>query len=280
MRIHPDVLNPKPKWQFPAVLVLLASTVFASAIFSGGNTRAIATQSNKITKLQVVVAKSVLKVGEAIDRESLRLEVRPIESLPEGVFTKFEDVVGKSAAIELRPGTALADFAVARRNQEPVLEVPIEVNNPTEEIPSPPEDSDPQVVPEGPAPRGDTPLVPAKKMPPIVPVKATPLKVTPVKVLPVEVAPVSLAPVEVAPVKEFQPKHEPAPAAARVPERSPRSYSSKAPPAAARKKFSSYAWISGEKVTFGVNRSGKVQIIDQNGFASPLDDYRADENDQ
>ena len=50
-----------------------------------------------------------------------------------------------------------------------------------------------------------------------------------------------------------------------------------AAPVRSRKKFSSYAWISGAGVTFGVDKSGKIQVVDPSGMSAPLDKDEEDE---
>lgn len=108
MRIHPDVLSGKRKWQFPAALFLLALTVFAFGFFSVKDNRAVATQSNQITKLQIVVLKTNLQAGHELLKEDLGLEVRSIESIPEGALTQVEEGIGKYLAGNVHAGTVIA----------------------------------------------------------------------------------------------------------------------------------------------------------------------------
>lgn len=126
MRVPPEVLSGAPKWQFPAAM-LLAFCIIVAGVFSGIDTRAVATQSNRVTKVQVVVAARKIWTGERFDATNIVLEVRPIESLPEGVFNTLPNVVGKRAGVEIAKGTPVADWLLASVDDAPPPELENEI---------------------------------------------------------------------------------------------------------------------------------------------------------
>ena len=274
MRVPPEILGAKPKWQLPLVLLSLALTVIATGALSGVDTRAIATQSNRITKLQVVISRRAVELGSTLQAEDLGLEVRPIESLPEGVFTRLDEVVGKISGAPIPEGMPLAAWLLQSSDSDAAPEAVIAIETTRPEPvegtrPEPVEGTRPELV-EGPRPEpveGTRVIAP----PPVLP----PLEVIPVEPVKVEAPPVRETMLVVPDTKlpALPPPHQETVQHTPPPGRD-------APPKPARRKFSSYAWISGEPVTFGVSKSGKIQIVDEKGRTAPLDDYRGDEAEE
>jgi hypothetical protein len=234
MRVHPDVLKPKPRWPLFVVSLLLMTTILASGMLSFSSNRAVATQSNRITKLEVVIAKAHLLPGAVISAADIGLEVRPIESVPEGVFLKREDVIGKTLGVEVRHGTPLARLSLA--------------SNP---LPQPELEHEALPV-AGPAAAeviGDTPLRQAD----VQPQQEQSVEDTVKSVLGPEMpaASKSVAPAAIAKKQErVQPQ----------------------PRDGERRTYRSYAWVTGGKVTYGVDSSGEIEVIDRNGRSSRLRD--------
>ncbi len=113
MRVPPEVLSTPKKWQLPAVTLLLALSIIAVGIFSGLDTRAVVTQSNRVKKVQIVVAHHRLWPGEVFEKTNLVLEVRDIENVPEGTVRTLEELIGKRAAAEIAEGTPITDWLMA-----------------------------------------------------------------------------------------------------------------------------------------------------------------------
>src|SRR5262245_8094115 len=96
MRVPPDLVGRRPAWHLPAALIVLTMAVLVAGIsVSTDENRAVATQSNRITKLQVVFTRYPLIPGKVITAADLILQFRPIESLPEGAITRPEEIIGK-----------------------------------------------------------------------------------------------------------------------------------------------------------------------------------------
>lgn len=296
MRVPPDILAAKPKWQLPAVLLMLALTVFATGALTGSENRAIATQSNRITKLQVVVARASIDSGATLSAADIALEVRPIESLPEGVLTRVEEVLGKTSVASIPEGMPLAAWLfegperAAAPSTEPEVATEPELIVPRVETPTvKPLHEEPVVAkaapPESSSSTERTVSTPAKVVTTSVSGGAEPTTIPPERPGP-PVPEKAAATAHEPPVAERPISPDAAPSARMTkPAESPHGAvaqqdASTAPPRSARRKFSSYAWVAGERVTFGVSKNGKIQIVDENGRTTPLDDFRGEDGEE
>ena len=258
MRVPPETISGSPQWHLPAAMLLLAFVVLVAGFFSGFDGRAIATQSNRITKLQVVVTKHAIEAGALLSKDDLTLDVRPIESLPEDVLTITAPAIGLKAAVHIHEGTALTpQFLIV-----PGVEVA-----PT--AAAKPEAAEPEIEVIKPALPVEAPKPPAHEIAVETPKELPKVEVTKLAVQPVEVKvpePVEEAKPPPAKVETAAAVSAIAPPAAKAPE-------AVAPPAPQRqrRKFSSYAWVSGAGVTFGVDKAGKIQVVDPSGMSAPLD---------
>ncbi len=253
MRVPPETISGPSQWHLPAAMLLLAFTVLAAGFFGGLDGRAIATQSNRITKLQVVVAKRPIDAGSVVEPEDLTLEVRPIESLPEGVFTTFASALGEKAAVDIRAGMPISPQLFS---EELLAEPETTVIDPVSSLGS--------AEARGP---GESPVVERNAEPKVEAVAAQ-----------------ATASVIAKQSKEITKQSPPAPkppadvpavavgiGEAHASPNEPSREKSKA--ARPRKRFSSYAWVSGQAITYGVSKSGKIQVVDPSGVTAPLDDY-------
>ncbi|MFN8390970.1 MAG: SAF domain-containing protein [Bdellovibrionota bacterium] len=317
MRVHPDLLGSKPKWQLPAVLGLLASTIFVSGLLSDGNSRAVATQSNRISTLEVVTVRNSLVAGQIIQPDDVMLEIRPIETVPEGAFTKVEDLIGKRAGVPLRAGSLIAKLSLA-------ADAPPETAAQQPEAPPRPTPKPPPLAAVPPTAQQVTPAMTAQQTqvhtPPASSVAAK-RNLKPLK-QPIGDVPTShVSAAETSQQADIESGHEPKQNSAAVQPAAPSAPSTKpdesvknasisattpasveqtipdraakstmpvepakgvpqptdSPKKAVRRKFRSYAWVAGSPVTYGVNKSGAIEVIDRNGTVSPLDDYEDEE---
>src|SRR5262249_41665756 len=110
MRVPPEVLSAPKKWHLPVVTLLLAVSIIAVGIFSGLDTSALVTQSNRVTKAQVVVASQSLMPGEIFESANVHLEVLPVEQMPEGAVTAISQIVGKRAGAQIPEGMPIAEW--------------------------------------------------------------------------------------------------------------------------------------------------------------------------
>lgn len=96
------------------VLLLLATVcgALASWIAYRQVTLPAPTQTGPKT-VPVVVAAFDMPYGDAVEAAKLKLVAWPEESLPEGVYTKFEDAIGKLATTQILKGEPITDRRVA-----------------------------------------------------------------------------------------------------------------------------------------------------------------------
>lgn len=108
MRVPPEVLSGSTHWQFPLTTLLLAMTVIVTGLVSGFDPTAGATQSNKVSKRQVIVARRTMNVGDLIEQKDLTLSVLPVESVPVEAFTSVVDATGWRAGTYIPEGMPLS----------------------------------------------------------------------------------------------------------------------------------------------------------------------------
>lgn len=231
MRVHHVVTKRSPTRPLLLSLVVLAATVLAFALPDAPGTAAVAVQTVKVVKQQVLVAARDLSPDRPIARDDLRVELRSVDALIDTAILEPEQVIGRTPAIPVTAGDLIVPAAIATQprkrmdeaervvaaatTEKPVTEKHVaEKLEPVAEVKHPQPPAVPQLVrrEEVPAVRAEKPDVRAQLVPELV-----------------------------------------------------------APnPAPARRSFSNYVWVSGSPVSFGVDSDGTVKVLDQMGNSAPL----------
>jgi len=120
MRVPPEVISGSVRWQFPLTTLLLSLTVVVGGLVSGFDPTALAIQSNKVSKLQVIVANRNLEVGEMIEKQDLSLTLLPVERVPAETFTSTEEVVGNKVGTHVPPGMPIGAWLLDNSASEDV----------------------------------------------------------------------------------------------------------------------------------------------------------------
>jgi hypothetical protein len=107
MRVHPTALSSNGRWQVPLVLLLAALTVVAS-LTSPREPSADATHDEHIPQKAAIVVKISLPAGKEITKEDLRIEQRPIYTLPADAVAEISEALGKTTAGPIPAGYPLA----------------------------------------------------------------------------------------------------------------------------------------------------------------------------
>lgn len=278
MRVHRIVRSRNGTRAIVLAGLVLVATVVALAFPQRVGTAAIAVQSNRITKQQVVVAAATLPAGHTLTASDVRIELRAIDAIPPHSAFAVDEVIGKRLAAELAPGASLLLANL-------------------KEVPPPP--APPVVAAHDPVPvKAAAPEpVPAAKVAAVeereqVQVKRTTVVLPSVEQRP-KVAP--LTPGEpygdspAPPVQAADRSSEPAPAAVETAHReegakvaaAPQDAPSAAAPAPAkadvraqleepgasapRRGYSSYVWVTGGKYSYGIDDDGSLKSVDRLG---------------
>lgn len=137
MRVHPGSISSHSRWQIPAALVVL-SIILLIVLFRGPRESVVAIQSAPTEKrLDVVVARTKIEVGQPLKNADLVIEQRPITTLSSDVISNLDSVRGKVAAGPIPAGypLALALLADPVAVLPPVEEQPAEIpSDPVEEL--------------------------------------------------------------------------------------------------------------------------------------------------
>ena len=118
MRVPPEVLSGATRWQFPVTTLLLAMTVIVTGLVSGFDPTAVATQSNKLSKRQVIVARRTMNVGDLIEQKDLALSVLPVENVPDEAFTSVADATGWRAGAYIPEGMPISSWLLSDDDEE------------------------------------------------------------------------------------------------------------------------------------------------------------------
>lgn len=207
MRVHNISASPNRKWQlFVAVSLLFAAVIAWAAIDSRG-VKASETTPVTLSKQQVVIVHRELAPDRAVSAEDIRVEFRPVGSVPTDALGDPQLIIGKTPVAHLAVGMPLtiALFANSSPPEKPSLAATVAVEQPS--------------VPEA-------ELV----------AKAPPVE---------------------APVPE------PEVVAAQRPESRAKG-----------RGFSSYVWVNGAPMTFGVDDDGSLHVVDRLGNVMPLESNR------
>ncbi len=262
MRVPPELVGRRPVWHLPVAIAMLTIAILSAGIVTSSDlNHALATQSNRITKLQIVVARNSMPLGHLITAADLTLDVRPITGLPEGAITRPEELIGKLTHLPLRDHEVLTSAAVSEPSPSateaapPTLE-PRDLPTPVVTLP----------VVQAPTAAVTVPAVIVQAAPPAShPVERTlppPLPVSPPHAPPV------VSPPQLEPARETAALARPARSNARPAVQSP------SPTSARHRPFRSYVWVPGQSYSYAVDRKGTVQVVDPSGHRAPLDDYQ------
>ncbi|MCB0309740.1 MAG: SAF domain-containing protein [Bdellovibrionales bacterium] len=128
MRVHPSALSSSlNKWQFPAVLGFLF-VLLLIIIFRGPKETVEAAPAPTEKLIDVLVAYQKIEAGQPFESADIRLDKRPINTLPADAISSFEDIKGKQAAGPIPKGYPLAVALLA----EPVPLLNVEQEAPPE----------------------------------------------------------------------------------------------------------------------------------------------------
>lgn len=263
MRVPPELVGRRPLWHLPAAVAVLTTAVLLAGVFVNSDANhAVATQSNRISKLQIVVARNPMEPDHLITAADLSLDVRPIAGLPEGAITRPEDLIGKTLQMAVREHEVLTSAAVEHRElvnppAEPAAAVPSLASEPA----VPPEPVEVSVPPPS-SSAAQARTVEAVKVERTAPPHAVS---KPPPALPV-----------VAPIP--RPAAPPSSNLARP--QAPLRESKAATGSSTKRRFRSYVWVPGQNYSYAVDRRGTVRVVDPNGNGAPLDDYQDVEEDE
>ncbi len=120
MRVHPtSVSSSWSKWQFPIGAGVLAILLLA-VIFRGPSRQVAAAPVPVEKRIQVAIAHSKIETGQPLEKADIRLEERPISTLPADVITSLDALKNKVAAGPIPAGYPLAVALLA----SPIVVVP------------------------------------------------------------------------------------------------------------------------------------------------------------
>ena len=138
MRVHPSgVSSSINKWQFPIAVGLLL-LLLGVVMFRGPKERVVATQAAPSEKkVSVVVARSKIETGQALDKADVVLQERPISTLPADAISSLDALKSKVAAGPIPAGYPLALALLA----DPVVVLPVQESKVKDLIPESPIDT-------------------------------------------------------------------------------------------------------------------------------------------
>ena len=135
MRVHPSILAPKSasKWQFPLAFALLIFLLVIN-LTRGPQKPVEAAQRPIERRIEVVVAQASVEAGQPLEKASLVLEQRPVNTLPADAITNFEVLRNKVAAGPIPAGYPLAMALLA----DPVPVIAVDGKSLEDELPEDP----------------------------------------------------------------------------------------------------------------------------------------------
>lgn len=113
MRVHPTVLAPKvSKWHVPVAFGVLVFLLGLN-LFRGPSKPAVAVQAPIEKRLEVLVAKEFIEAGQPFEKAAIVFEQRPVTTLPADVVTTMDVLKQKVAAGPIPAGYPLAKSLIA-----------------------------------------------------------------------------------------------------------------------------------------------------------------------
>ena len=113
MRVHPTVLAPKvSKWHLPVAFGVLIFLLGLN-LFRGPSRAAVAVQAPVEKRLEVLVAKEFIDAGQPFEKAAIVFEQRPVTTLPADVVTSMDVLKQKVAAGPIPAGYPLAKSLIA-----------------------------------------------------------------------------------------------------------------------------------------------------------------------
>lgn len=300
MRVHPNVLHPtNSRWQFALVIVVLVLLMLVPRLFKSSGRGSNSSATSKVLTTDIVMLRVSVIAGTLLDDTLLIKEKRPVPDLPADVITRAQDVIGKRAAGPIPAGYPLSktfliteedyrkensvDVSAAKLNaikgKTVVMILPFKT-------PLPEKGSRISLHVQG--PRGQSVLVAEDAWVEDLTENAARVRVYPQSALFLEevktlgqlsylvIADEGQNPFQgqaITDIYEVK-KRLHLDAETLSAKRASSALSDKQGGSSNSGNFGSYAWATGDKVMYGVNKDGRIHVIDAHGLVTPLYNYR------
>ena len=301
MRVHSTEEKKSGGNRYTPVIVFLLVAILATNLFRGGESKPDASAAVDVPKKTVLVAKTLLKAGEAVAKEAVADESRPLSTLPADAVVKLEELQGKVPVGPIPAGYPLAkalfvDQKVAAAAKGGENAIPTENIEMLERIRA--ETVALSITFTSPAPKKGTRIalsIQGKKGKPALVADEAWVDTNSGNSAQVRVRPeIALFLEEVKPLGTFSyfdigidgsspykgtAIHDMALLRERlqlVEERAPTSVrvtSTASPEQKHSISFTSFAWSRDKRIKYGIDAQGKMYVIEKNGSAVPLHQY-------